>query len=110
MSQYRVGTVTVANGDATVTNTDAVNSKFQTEVQAGDLFTVVGTGVVYQVGSVTSDTVLELSAPYVGTGGTFDYVIARDFTPINNIPTINAQDIEKAAILTRALSIIDGLL
>lgn len=109
MSQYRTGTVTVANGDATVTNTDPT-SEFLTEVQGGDLFTVVGTGIVYQVASVTSDTVLELTAPYTGSSGTFDYVISRDFTPINNIPVINAQDIEKAAILTRALQIIDGLL
>lgn len=110
MSQYRIGTVTVTNGDATVTNTDVVNSKFLTEVQGGDLFTVVGTGIVYQVASVTDDTNLELTAPYTGTTGTFDYTISRDFTPINNIPIINAQDIEKAAILTRALTIIDGLL
>lgn len=108
MSQYNVGTVTVANGDATVTNTGA--SLWLTEVQAGDLFTIISSGVNYEVGSVTSNTILELSANYAGTGGTFAYVITRDFTPLNNIPLINKGDIETATIYKRAMAIIDGLL
>ena len=108
MSQYNEGIASVIITDATVTNTGA--SLWLAEVTAGDLFTIVGSGVNYEVGSVTSDTELELSAPYAGATGSFAYVISRDFTPINNIPLINKGDIETATLYKRAMAIIDGLL
>lgn len=108
MAQYRTGTCTVTNGSATVTG---VGTSWSTEVQAGHLFVVQGTSVVYQVAAVNSNSQLQLSANYAGTTqGGASYVIARDFTPINNIPIINKGDLETAALLTRAMQIIDGLL
>jgi hypothetical protein len=108
MSQYNEGIASVIQTDATVTNTGA--SLWLAEVAAGDLFTVISSGVVYFVASVTSDTELELSAPYADVTGSFAYVIARDFTPINNIPIINKGDIETATLNKAGLAIIDGLL
>lgn len=108
MSQYREGTVSVTTGSQTVTGT---STAWLTEVAAGDLFVIQGQGIVYQVAAVPSNTQITLSANYAGTSGTgLNYVVARDFTPINNIPIINRGDFETAALLTRALAIIDGLL
>jgi len=108
MSQYTTGTANVANGSATV---NGVGTIWSSNVAAGDLFIVVGDSVVYEVSSVTSNTQLTLSAPYANTSANgADYVISRDFTPLNNIPYINKGDIETALILKKALTIIDGLL
>jgi hypothetical protein len=108
MSQYREGTVSVTNGSQTVTG---VGTSWLAEVASGDLFVIVGQGIVYQVAAVGSNTSITLAANYAGTSGSgLSYVVARDFTPINNIPIINRGDFETAALLTRAMQIIDGLL
>ena len=106
--QYKAGSVTVTNGSQIVTG---LNTLWAGEITAGDLFIVVDTGVVYQVGSVDSNTQITLNANYAGASESgAAYVIARDFTPIRNIPLINRGDIETATIFTRAMQIIDGLL
>ena len=108
MSQYREGTVSVTNGSQTVTG---VGTSWLAEVASGYLFVSVGQGIVYQVAAVGSNTSITLAANYAGTSGSgLSYVVARDFTPINNIPIINRGDFETAALLTRAMQIIDGLL
>lgn len=108
MSQYINGTVSVTNASVTVTGSGTV---WLTEVAAGDLFVVTANSVVYEVATVASDTSLTLTAPYAGTTASGQsYIIARDFTPLNNIPIINKGDLETAALIKRALMIIDGLL
>lgn len=108
MSQYIEGVVNVTNASQTVTGTD---TEWLADISVGDMFTVVGTSVVYDVGSVDSDTQITLSANYAGLTATgASYAIARDFTPTHNIPVPNKKDIETATFLKRALSTIDGLL
>lgn len=108
MTQYATGTVTVTNADATVTGS---GTAWDGEVAAGDLFTIVDSGVVYEVASVTSDTELELTSTYAGsTAAAQSYTIARDFTPTYDIPYINKTDIEKASILKRMALKIEELL
>lgn len=108
MTQYTTGTVTVTNSDATVTG---VGTAFTSEVTAGDLFTVLDSGVVYEVGVVTDDTNIELTAAYAGTTAAGEsYVISRDFTPTYDIPYINKTDIEKASILKRMTFKLEELL
>lgn len=108
MAQYREGSCTVTNGSQTVTG---VGTLWTGNVQAGHLFVVQGTNVVYQVAAVNSNTQLTLNANYAGTTASgASYVIARDFTPLNNIPLINKGDLETAALFTRAMQIIDGLI
>jgi len=106
MAQYKTGTVSVVNGSTSVLGTDTL---WSTEVRAGDLFTIVGTGITYEVASVTDNTTLSLTGSYQGeTSSGVSYVIARDFTPIDGIPYINKGDIETAAILKRAIMQLDG--
>lgn len=109
MSQYITGTVAVVNSSATINGTGTI---WTGNVSAGDLFIVrSANNVVYQVGGLVSNTQITLTAPYAGPSANGeDYVIARDFTPNHNIPTISKGDLETAAILTRAFTIIDGLL
>lgn len=109
MAQYKTGTVDLTNASAVVTGT---NTAWDGEVNAGDLFTIIGTGVNYEVASLGSpaNTTLNLSAPYAGTTlSDQSYVISRDFTPIHGIPYVNKGDVETATILKRAFEIIDGL-
>lgn len=108
MSQITSGTVTVETANATVIG---ANTIWSGNVSTGDIFIVVGDTVSYEVGSVTSNTELQLTAPYAGANANGEsYVVARDFTPLNNIPYINKGDVETALILKRALMLIDGLL
>ena len=76
--QYKTGTVTVTNGDATVTG---LGTLFVANLAAGAIFKVDGDTATYVVGSITSDTALELTANYTGTtGGSKTYAIHRDFS------------------------------
>ncbi len=110
MSQYRDGTVTLVNGDATVTGT---GTAFTTNVAAGDLFDRTGDGVAYYVGSVTDDTHLELSAAYAGVGGSgLAYLIHTSFTtrgypyPEGGLDG-KAGDIDTAVVMKEAMRLID---
>jgi hypothetical protein len=108
MSQYRTGTITTNTGNAHIVGT---GTAFTGNTVAGDIFIRVGDSVSYEVGSVSNDTILILTAPYAGnTANSLDFVIARDFTPVRDIPYISKGDVETALILKRALMIIDGLL
>lgn len=108
MSQYKDGTVDVTNASASVTGN---NTLWLAEVSVGDLFTVVGSGLNYEVSAITTDTALTLTAPYGGSTDTgVAYVISRDFTPTDNLPIINKGDVETATLLKRIVELIDGRL
>ena len=107
MSQYKTGTVDVANGDATVVGNGTL---FLTEVTIGDIFVRDGDIASYEVGSITDDTNLELTGNYVGvTGAGVNYSISRDFTSPDNIPFMNQLDIATAQLFTRAMLKIQAL-
>ena len=109
MAQYRTGTVTATNGDATITGSGTL---FASNVQAGDLFSI-GSDSVYTVASVTNDTALELTSNYAGTtetagaGQSRAYAISRDFTPNQNLPFAQPGDINTARIYQKAFTQID---
>ena len=106
MAQYKTGTVAVTNGSGTVTGTATL---FVANVTVGDIFTVVGDNTFYQVASVTSNTVLVLTANYAGlTASGKAYTIARDFTTNLGFPVPNQGDIETAAVVKRAIEEIDA--
>ena len=105
MAQYRTGTVSVTNGSAAVVGTGTL---WAAEVEPGDLFIIPDDGVVYEVASVTDNTHLSLSANFAGTtAAAAVYAIARDFTPIQAYPYPVKGDIETAAIVKRALEMIE---
>lgn len=102
MSQYNSGTVTVTNGDATVTG---VGTAFLANVAAGDIFTIVGSGVTYTIGSITNDTSLELTGNYTGTTASGQsYVIHTSFTSPDDIAYPEKNDIETATIVKRGIN------
>jgi hypothetical protein len=104
VSQYRAGTVTVTNGDATVVG---VGTLFNTEVTIGDLFARDSENVLYRVASITDDTNLELAAVYAGvTGAGESYSITRDFSAPDNFPLPVKGDIQTALIINEAIALI----
>jgi hypothetical protein len=106
MSQYSTGLSSVTNGSPTVTGT---NTLWLANVTAGDSFTVAGDGVMYDVGSVDSDTQVTLSAPYAGTTASgVVYAIGTGFTVPDSFPEMSQGDIETATIFTRAMRKIQG--
>ena len=91
--------VDLTNGSVTVIGN---NTNWLTKVNPGDAFTAAGSGIVYDIAGVTSNTQLELSGPYQGDTKTeVEYTIHRDFTSPDNIPEINNGDIETGTILKR---------
>ena len=71
---YKTGTVSVTNGSPTVTGS---GTTFTVSVAAGDMFTADG-DKVYEVLSVTSNTVLTLAQNYTGaTASGVTYALAR---------------------------------
>ncbi|KXJ45900.1 hypothetical protein [Marinobacter sp. Hex_13] len=104
--QYKAGTATVVSGSEAVSGTE---TQWLSNVQPGDSFVMAGVGLVYDVASVDSDTQLTLTAPYGGTGKTGAYAVQRDFTS-DGIPEMAQGDIETAAIFTRAMRKLQGLL
>jgi hypothetical protein len=76
MAQYKTGTISVTNGSQTVTGS---GTAWTGEISPGDILTIVGDNVWYEVASVASDTSLTLSAVYAGTTGIEKaYAITRD--------------------------------
>lgn len=109
MPQYGSGTtVSVTNGSSTVTGTGTL---FVANVTIGDIFIVNADGVSYVVASITSDTVLVLTANYAGTtNAAAAYAITIDFTPNFALPLLKKNDIETHVLVSRALTDIDTLL
>jgi len=106
MSQYRLGTIKMINGDATVEGT---GTSWSGEIDISDLFKAKDEDVIYQVASVTNNTNLELSTPYSGITRSGElYQINRDFTPNLNLPLISAGDIDWPAFLNNAITLIDA--
>lgn len=106
MAQYKIGTVSVTNGSATVTGS---GTAWLTEVQAGDIFSVIADNVTYNVGSVASNTSLTLTAPYTGASGSGKtYTIVRDFTTNYSYPLLYDGDVDLADIISRAFNAMDA--
>ena len=100
MSQYRIGTVDVANGDANVYGN---GTSWLTEATVGDWFSKQGVGEpIYQVLTIVNDTQITLSVPYAGVTETaISYWVFRDFTSPNNIPILSAGDVDTNRVLAR---------
>ena len=99
MSQYRTGTASAVQDSAVVSG---VGTAWLANVSAGDSFVMAGSGLVYDIASVDSDTQLTLTVPYKGADRSGAYAIQRDFTA-DGIPEMASGDIETAAIFTRAM-------
>ena len=99
MSQYRTGTASAVQDGAVVSGT---GTAWLANVSAGDSFVMAGTGVVYDIASVDSDTQLTLTVSYKGADRSGAYAVQRDFTA-DGIPEMASGDIETAAIFTRAM-------
>lgn len=102
MASYSTGTVSVTNGSAVVTGSGTL---FLANVAAGNAFTVVSSGIVYDIASVDSNTQVTLSAPYQGTTDSgLSYTIHTAFTSPDQFPLLKQGDIETATIISRAIN------
>jgi hypothetical protein len=109
MGQYRKGTATFTNGDATVTF--AGGTTLLTSAAAGDLIKPDGTRVWAEIASITSDTEVELAAVWNGdsvSGST--YVIHTDFTANLALPYPVPGDVETQDVFRKAMLILDAAL
>lgn len=106
--QYRVGTVNVTAGSATVTG---VGTQWLNQIQPGHIFVRarmisgqrVDDVVYYTVASVASNTSLTLTAPYQGPSGTGQpYGITRELTPAGK-PLLAPQSIGSVAVFNGAV-------
>lgn len=109
--QYRLGTVQVTNGSATVTMTGAstgadavaIGNSFKTGLD-GDGIYQVASRTPASGGSITSIT---LTTTYGGSNATgIDYMITKDFTALRNYPEIAQGDHDAADWITKALRMI----
>lgn len=106
MGQYNTGSVTLVNGSPVVTGQ---STAFLTNVSIGDLFKRQNQNVLYEIASVDSDTQIQLSANYAGSGeSAASYTITRNFTPNLTLPEISSGDKDWPYVLTRALRILDA--
>ena len=105
--KYDFGTVTVTNGSAVVTGS---GTQWSANLDDGELFTVIGSGIAYTIGSVDSDTQVTLTANYAGSSASgLSYTVVQGFTPTFSIPYVDVGDVQTATILKRALMLIDYL-
>lgn len=97
---------TVTNGSANVTLPGDVRS----EIKPGDYFKLVGIIGVYEIAShslVSGNTLITLTAPYVGDSGTYPALIHRDFTE-RGYPLFYEGDLDIPDILRRWALQMDG--
>ena len=103
--QYKTGTVNLTNGSATVSG---VGTAWLNQVEAGDVFIHRrddGTDdlVSYTIANVSSNSQLQLSAPYQGSSGTGQaYGITRDFTE-GGKPLLAPQSIGSVPVFNRCV-------
>ncbi len=108
MSQYQYGTVDVLNGQVSVVGH---GTAWSSELAAGDLFSIAGEGVWYEIGSVQNDANLTLKTPYAGSDGTtLSYTVQRDFTPNFQFPTPSYGDTNIASLLRSTFLKLDAYL
>lgn len=110
MTQYTTGTVTVTKNSTTVTGSGTL---WSANISVSDIFITTANDHTspYVVGSVDSDTQITLTGNYLGeTASAEPYVLHRDFTSPENIPLLNQNDLQTAAIFTRAMNVIQSLI
>lgn len=111
--QIRLGTVTVANGSATVISSFNDLTDQWAGIFVGAYFVARGQSatIVYQIADLISPAVsastfweIVLSANYQGeSADEVEYVIFNDFTPEFGLLLMNKGDVESAAIFSRAM-------
>ena len=108
MSQYRTGTVQTTLGQNSIVGS---GTTFVGNVLAGQIFTVVGDNVWYQVSAVPDNTHLTLAANYAGSSGSGKaYAVTTSFTANLSLPYPEQGDLETASLVKRALTMLDALL
>lgn len=107
MGQYKTGTVSVTKDSAVITG---VGTKFLTNIAIGQIFSLQGSWVGYEIASITSDTQFTLSTPYAGDDADDQfYLIVNDYTANYNLPLPNYGDVDIAYIFRRAVVKVDEM-
>ena len=101
---YNTGTVQVTNGSPNLIGTGTT----WTAAMVGQIFSVLNSNVWYTVASFTDATHIALAANYQGTSGSGkSYVIHQSFTLNFSLPYLESGDVQAAAVLGRAINMID---
>jgi len=105
MGQYRAGTVSVELGDNVVTG---VGTEFLANISAGEIFSILGSGVPYFVGSVLDDEQLVLTQVYAGADAAGQaYFVQSGYTPVLGIPYLEPGDLDTHTIFKRAMLVLE---
>lgn len=101
MAQYKEGTVDVINASATILGTGTL---WATYTQAGQIFMVDGTTVLYTISSVDSDTQITLTSVYAGSSASaITYSVTTDFTTNLSLYETDYQDKDWPVKLTQLM-------
>jgi hypothetical protein len=108
MAQYSAGTAAVTNGSQDVDFSGGAD--VHTYMSPGDIFTVQGSNIWYQIGSVHPTLQrVTLTANYAGsTNASVGYAVTRDFSTNYGFPIPAQGDLETASIVARAIVMIDA--
>lgn len=107
MGAYSTGTVAVTNGSAVVTGTGTL---FATAgAAAGMPFSIAGSGVVYNIASVDSETQVTLTGNYAAsTDSGLSYIIGIDSTPTLGFALPNPNDLDATSLVKTALGQVEA--
>ena len=104
--KYDTGTVDVTNGSSVWTGH---STEWLANAAAGELITIIGSGLFYEIGSVDDDDTIHTTAPYAGDDATgLTYTIVKSFTANYGFPYPDIGDVQTSTILKRALNEIDA--
>lgn len=109
MSQWRQGTVTLINGNATVVGSGTLFNS--SGAVGGELFSVTGSGVGFEVANVSNAAILTLTGPYTGANlAGANYALTTSYTPFQKLPYPEFNDVDTPTIMRRLALKLDNLL
>jgi hypothetical protein len=108
MSQYRIGTADVTNGQMIVLGH---GTAWLSQLAPNQLFSVSNENVWYEILSIQNDGQLTLASVYTGTTKTaVSYAVQRDFTPNQNYAIPSYGDTNVSSLLRSTLLNLDAFL
>jgi hypothetical protein len=103
--QYNIGTISTLSGSSIVSGYD---TKWLANINNDYILIINNEDVHYEINNVISDTLLQISEPYVGTDQTFvSYTIVKDYTVNFGWPTISRGAADWPTIVSEAFQRID---
>jgi hypothetical protein len=103
--QYNIGTISTLSGSSIVSGYD---TKWLANINNDSILVISNEDVYYEINNVISDTLLQISEPYIGTDQTHvSYTIVKDYTVNFGWPTISRGAADWPTIVSETFKRID---